>query len=199
MAYALGFIMADGSINTNNRGANYVSLHSADRDLIFLIKKILKSDHKVSIRRSDTGKVFRVQIGSYEIVSDLRKLGVTSLKAHTMGLPKVPKKYFGQFVRGYFDGDGNVWTGFVHKERNKPLFAIQTVFTSCSKNFLLSLQTRLSKYNIRSQLTCASTYFRLSCSILSSLELYKLMYSNDNQIHLKRKKQVFERYINMRP
>jgi hypothetical protein len=30
-----------------------------------------------------------------------------------MKLPKIPLNFFGAFVRGYFDGDGNVWSGFL--------------------------------------------------------------------------------------
>jgi len=119
-------------------------------------------------------------------------------------IPKISDKYFRDFVRGYFDGDGNVWTGFIHKERKTKSLAIQTVFTSCSSNFLSDLKDRLSGMGIHGGNIIAKEdrYYKLQYSIINSLKLYDFMYNHnikDSQgLYLERKKKVFEKFKSMR-
>ena len=117
-----------------------------------------------------------------------------------MSLPKIPKKYFCHFVRGYFDGDGNVWTGYINKSRYTHTFVILTVFTSCSYEFLQELQKRLQTYSIRGGSLYKSkkkNFARLQYSIVNSLKLYDFMYNKQGQskLVLERKKKVFEEYM----
>jgi intein-encoded DNA endonuclease-like protein len=203
MSYILGFLFADGNITTNNRGANYFSFYSMDREILSFAKKAMKSRHKLSKRNARSGEVYRLQIGSKEMVEDLLNLGLVNAKVSRMKFPDIPKKYLPQFILGFFDGDGNVWTGEIHKKRKTQTMAIQTAFTSSSEKFLTSLQNELKKngikggfiYHIKNK-NCA----RLILSIKDSLKLYEIMY-NDNQpsFFLKRKRKVFEKYINLRP
>jgi hypothetical protein len=132
--------------------------------------------------------------------NDLRKLGVKEQKAHTIGLPNVPEQYFFDFVRGYFDGDGNVWVGQMNKERKIKHIAIQTVFTSCSHVFLAGLKERLDQNGVKGGLSCRKGFFRLYYSIHGSLELYRLMYHKGiKELYLPRKKIVFEKFKKLRP
>lgn len=201
MAYVLGFFMADGYITKNTRGAFFLCIQITDRDLLQKLRATLQSTHKISAR-TVTGKgkpVYRLQIGSKEMCEDLRTLGMNSGKTKNMRLPDMPRQFVPDFVRGYFDGDGNVWVGFVHKERKQPLLAINTVFTSCSQQFLQSLKNALGTHGIRGHLVRVSTYHRLSYSIHASLGLHRLMYSSyHGNLFLRRKRKVFERYIRYR-
>jgi len=202
MAYVLGFFMADGSIDINPRGSHYLSIQICDKELLESIKEALGSNHKISIRKGfeNENDKYRLQIGRKEMFQDLIKLGVNQQKAYTMKMPNVPKKYFGDFVRGYFDGDGNVWSGFVHKERKTQTLVIHTVFTSCSQNFLNSLHNRILKNGILGGcISCKKNAFCLKYSINDSLKLYKIMYNGlDNSLFLSRKKSRFEKFIKMR-
>lgn len=169
--------------------------------LVFF-RDVLESEHTIHSRKwRDTESVqYRLQIGSKEMCEDLESLGVSQKKAHTMRLPKVPKRYFGSFVRGYFDGDGNVWVGQIHKNREKKNTTIQTAFTSCSKPFLLSLQSRLIVSGLgQGSLSCKMKAFCLKYSVNDSLKLYNLMYSETcSGLYLNRKKRIFEKFIKMR-
>ena len=111
-------------------------------------------------------------------------------------------KYFKHFVRGYFDGDGNVWTGDVHKERKTKLLVLRVVFTSCSKNFLDLLRLKLAEFNILQGVLRkgSGNYYRLQYSIRNSLKLYDFMYNDydTSNLFLRRKKDVFEKYKRMR-
>ncbi|KXK00108.1 MAG: hypothetical protein UZ19_OD1000154 [Parcubacteria bacterium OLB19] len=131
MSYILGFIYADGNIVKTKRGTHFVSIYTADKELLKSIKIIIKSEHAISERNSSSGKVFRLQVGSKEWYSDLSEIGVFPNKSLRMRLPDIPDKYFGDFVRGYFDGDGNVWVGEIHKNRLSPSLTLQIAFTSC--------------------------------------------------------------------
>ena len=68
----------------------------------------MDSDHAISKRSERSGKVFRIQIGSKEMAEDLFHLGLSVQKVRRIVLPTAPEKFLGDFVRGYFDGDGNL-------------------------------------------------------------------------------------------
>src|SRR2546426_365306 len=113
MAYVLGYFAADGAMIKNNRGAHFIEFHSTDKILITNLRRVLKSNHHIGIRnRNAVNKnwktAYRLQIGSIKAYNDLRAHGFSQNKSKTMLFPAVPAKYFGDFVRGYFDGDGNV-------------------------------------------------------------------------------------------
>jgi len=204
MAYVLGFFAADGYITVNKRGGQFWCIDITDKILIERIKKQIKSDHKISIRKRHEDKYtsYRLQIGSTEMCNDLRKLGSGEGKTKNLSVPNIPDEHFGHFIRGYFDGDGNVWTGTINKQRKTPHIVIQTVFTSCSKKFLENIKIRLEKNNIFGGVLSKGkgNFYRLTYSIFGSLKLYNLMYNGliPQSLYLRRKKIVFERYIELR-
>ena len=195
--------MADGSMDINQRGSHYFSIQICDKALLEKIHFALGSNHKISVRKgtSNTRDKYRLQIGSKEMFDDLINLGVTTNKTKNLQLPTVPRDYFGHFVRGYFDGDGNVWVGLVHKDRKRPLLAIQTVFTSCSGGFLKDLGKKLHDHGlVAGSFRFDENVYRLQYSIKDSIMLYRIMYSqNCRRLVLGRKRKVFEKYIQMRP
>ncbi len=90
---------------------------------------------------------------------------------------------------------------FTRKERRR-LLLIRTVFTSCSRNFLENIKFRLAENNIfRGVLSKGKgNYHRLTYSIFGSLKLYDFMYNKlgTSKLFLKRKKDVFEKFVKMR-
>lgn len=202
MAYVLGFFSADGYMTTNNRGAEFLCIEIKDEKLLKTIKNSMGSEHKISSRKSLGKTTHRLQIGSIEMCNDLRLLGLKERKTMNLSLPKIPKTLSKHFVRGYFDGDGNVWVGTIHKNRQKKMLAIRVVLTSCSKYFLESLKYNLEEFGIKKGVISKGkgNYYRLTYSILNSLKLYDFMYNGlgTSKLFLKRKKDVFEKYIKLR-
>ncbi|TSC64054.1 MAG: Uncharacterized protein G01um101491_379 [Parcubacteria group bacterium Gr01-1014_91] len=200
MAYVVGFFAADGYISLNNRGAHFWNIQITDKELLDNIKRTVQSDHKIGIRKRNLKEstIYRLQIGSIEMCNDLRKLGFTERKSKNLSVNKVPKKYFSHFARGYFDGDGNVWVGFAHKDRKTPSLTLLTAFTSCSTDFLRLLLKELNKHGIEggSIYVSKENYSRLQLGTRDSLKLYDLMYNQDNSsgLRLLRKKVVFEKF-----
>lgn len=201
MAYVLGFICADGSIVSTKRGNYYVAIYTADKKHLQAMRRIMGSTHMLSERTSTTGVVYRIQIGSKEWFNDLARLGVHPGKAHRIRVPDVPKKFFSDFVRGYFDGDGNVWSGLMNKKRKKQTKVLLLSFTSASVFFLNELMVQLKSVGIHGGhlYTPSKHHFtRLTLATLDALKLYGIMYNAPCVIYLVRKKKVFEKFIKMR-
>lgn len=205
MAYILGFFAADGYITVNRRGGQFWCIDIIDKKLIELIKRVIKAEHKISIRKRHGGTYtsYRLQIGSIEMCNDLRSLGFNERKTKSLAVPNVPQRYFSDFVRGYFDGDGHVWVGEVNKSSKTPHVVIQTVFTSCSKKFLETFHKVLYvEGDINGRIFKGKgNYYRLTYSISSSLKLYDFMYNRHilkGGLFLQRKKSVFEKFKSLR-
>lgn len=202
MAYILGFLFADGNIVKTKRNTHFVGWYSGDHDLLFAMTHAMGSTHKISERKSPTGCYYVLQIGSKELFEDLVKLGLTPNKSKRMQLPHIPEKYANDFIRGYFDGDGHVWSGYVNRKRKSPGLVLSVGFTCASKDFLKNLKILLSEkglkggyiYDIKNK-KCS----RLQYSILDALKLYKIMYNEPHNLFLPRKRSVFDKFIKMRP
>lgn len=208
MAYILGFFAADGYMTLNKRGAYFWNIQITDKNILEGIKKAIQSEHKISVRsrrKRNEQTMYRLQIGSKEMCNDLLRLGFTPDKTKNLVVPHVPKKYFSHFVRGYFDGDGNVWLGYVHKDRKLRLFTIRTVFTSCSHGFLCAVREQLETCNIYKGVLSKGkgNYYRLTYSVNNSLKLSDFMYNHKvpvpKGLFLERKRKRFREFIEMRP
>lgn len=201
MAYILGFMYADGNIVYTKRGNHYVAIYTADKELLIAMASCMKAEQKISVRKSSTGCNYRIQIGSKEWFYDLGKLGLYPDKTARMRLPLIPEEFFGDFVRGYFDGDGNVWAGTIHKERKTTTETIQLSFTSSSILFLNDLRQLLQSNGIKGGGVYnpkKGNFSRLTFSSNDALKIYKIMYNGRHKLHLKRKKVVFEQFIKLR-
>jgi LAGLIDADG-like domain len=198
MAYILGFMYADGNITASKRGTHFVAIYTADKDIVIKMKRCFKSEHKISEIKSSAGVVYRIQIGSKEWFCDLGKIGLSPDKTKRMVLPCIPQKYIGSYIRGFFDGDGNVWSGLIHKNRPNPTITLQVGFTSASTNFLEDLKLLLQTNGIAGGGIYSPkmhNYSRLLFSSNDALKIYNIMYNAEHKLFLKRKKVVFDKFI----
>jgi hypothetical protein len=201
MAYVLGFLFADGNITLTKRGTHFIALYTKDKALLLSIQSVIKSNHMISVIKSETGSVYRIQIGSREWFDDIQRYGLHPNKATRMELPIIPPKHFGSFVRGYFDGDGNVWQGYINKKRKTPTKVLYVAFTSSSSAFLFSLREQLQAHGMRGgglYRVKNDSYGRLNFSTLDSMKLYKIMYNVPCNLFLERKRRVFEGFVKSR-
>lgn len=201
MAYVLGFFAADGNMLRNNRGAHFVEFQITDKQILFDIRRLVGSNHKITARtRGPRWKTnYRLQLGSKEWFFDLQKLGFTPAKSNTLKLPQIPESLLAHFVRGYFDGDGGVYfKRHKTKDRKNPRWVFCSRFTSGSRKFLqdllLVLRRRCIKggfINVKSQ----NKGFDLVLSHHDSVALCYLMYNNAPCIYLKRKYKTFQKAL----
>ncbi len=204
MAYVLGFFAADGSMLKNKRGGHFIEFHITDREVIESIKTALGSGHKISSRAATANwkTLYRLQIGSKEIYADLEQLGFSQAKSKKMRLPMIPKKYLGDFVRGYFDGDGNIYFKQHHAADRKNLrWVFSSRFTSGSKLFLSDLHEELSSimhggFIVAKRNGENVSGYDLVFSHNDSVALFQLMYNNGScNLFLTRKYDLFKKAV----
>lgn len=193
MAYVLGFIFADGSLEDAYylRG-RYLRICNTDYELVNKIKKALGSEHKIFLLPSSVNRKMRfmLRIGSHEIFKDLNKFNLHPNKSLDLDLPPIPKKYFCSFLRGYFDGDG-----CVHVE--KPKNILKVIFTSGCKNFLIGLSSLISQ-NIVIKLhrvVDSRRSYQLRYSQRDGLKILRYLYKNiENKLYLIRKYDIYQNF-----
>lgn len=206
MSYLLGYLYADGSMEdaTYLRG-KYLRASSIDKELIEFVKYFLQAQHPIvklePQNKRDSLRYF-IRIGDKDLYDSLIKLGLFPNKSLTMVLPKVPKKYLNDFIRGYFDGDGCV---FLEKGKGKTqekiIKKLSIIFTSGSEDFLLGLKSQIEQvYRIENlKIYKNRKAFQLKANTHDSIELFRKMYLPIGQPFLKRKKDSFAEYFRLRP
>lgn len=203
MAYVLGFFTADGNLTINPRGGHYIEFTSCDRVILERIKKLLDSEHKISKRVRHNPKwkdAYRFQIGSKKVFNDLVNLGLSPRKSNSIKFLKVPNEFLGDFIRGYFDGDGNVSFGrYWRKDRQKWYYILSTRFTSGSIGFLKGLKESLKSYIFGGGIYEKNRGgYDLEFSLRDSIALYNLMYNNiSSDLYLNRKYKIFKKALNI--
>ena len=113
-AYWLGFIAADGCIYQTGSGSNVLSFNLNVKDKNHL-EKFLQAIESTAIIKTIKGTGFGIgtdiaslQINSNKMVKDLNNLGVVQKKSLVLDKPNIDKKFYNDWIRGYFDGDGSI-------------------------------------------------------------------------------------------
>jgi hypothetical protein len=107
----LGFIVADGCIQ---KSGYKLTIGVKDKDVLPKFKKAIDSGSPISsINKYDkrTGKIYDIeflQVNSKEFCQYIRNHGVDENKSKSFKFPIIEEKYYSHFVRGMFDGDGNI-------------------------------------------------------------------------------------------
>jgi len=198
MAYVLGFFAADGYMIANKRGAHFIDFYSNDREILEKIRKIIASDHTITIRSRQNEhqkNSYRLQIGSKVWFKDLTKLGFVQNKSLVLRFPTVPVQYRSHFIRGYFDGDGCVSFGrYWVKNRKRWKIQMSTLFTSGSQFFLDGLRKAIAPFVRGGFFRKKKRGIDLAYSHRDAVALFRLMYNNvSSDLFLKRKYQTFLR------
>ena len=205
MAYVLGYLFADGNIvYTQNMRGKYISVMSIDRESIERIREWLSSQHRIVKRKSiwkNGNDAYLLKIGSHAIYDSLIIRGIYPNKSLTVKLPRIPKEYFIDFVRGYFDGDGCVHLEKVIRKNGilRPR-KLNVIFTSGSKKFLDALSIALNEViSVRPQITLRSwTAFQLRYGTNDSVKLFRELYKNTKKgEYLERKHEVFMEFFRL--
>lgn len=117
MAYVLGLAITDGCIveRINHpkfpRRTDILTIKSIDKDVLEKTKLLMKSEYSI-IRCNLTSvgnQVWRLDTPNQKIVDDVKQWGIVPRKTFITEFPKkLPSEYHVDFIRGVFDGDGNV-------------------------------------------------------------------------------------------
>ena len=111
MAYLLGFLAADGTVSKDSNRIK-IGLSSVDKDFLEQIRCEIKAEHPIFTYQTSNGyEVSELVFSSKQIKEDLAKYNIIPKKTYSFTFPiQLQKKYWIDFIRGYFDGDGSVST-----------------------------------------------------------------------------------------
>ncbi|OGM90214.1 hypothetical protein A3J77_00980, partial [Candidatus Wolfebacteria bacterium RBG_13_41_7] len=194
-AYAIGLLVTDGSLSIDGRHINFTS---KDLELINSFKKCLSLSNRIGrkSRAYDTEKkYFQVQFGDVNFYKFLLNIGLMPAKTKIISALEIPKKYFFDFLRGHFDGDGTFYSYWDPRWRSS--FMFYTVFISASKNHIIWLREIIYRHlKIKGHITgdgIKKTIYYLKYAKKESLKLLRKMYYSDDVICLLRKRLKIEK------
>lgn len=197
LAYAIGLIATDGCLYRDGR---HINLTSKDIDQIHTFKKCLGIKNKVGLKNSGfvkNKKYYYLQFSDVTFYKFLVDIGLTPAKSKTLGELKIPNKYFPDFLRGAFDGDGTFY--YYWDKRWASSFLFYITFISASMTHLNWLQKKIhSLYGLKghTNLSNAATY-QLRYAKNEAEVIFKNIYYSDNIPRLKRKFIKIKRALNI--
>ena len=199
MFYILGFLYADGHVETNNTLRFNISRR--DRHILEDIKEEMGYNGKiVDYTARASGKEYessRMSIMYKGIGEDLKALGRERLKEESMDMSLIPEEYELDFIAGFFDGDGSVKVRKqTHNKKNSVTYQIISLIGTKSHSILDDIQERLQKYGLRKKNICRvakKNVYEITYSTMDSYKLYDLFYKErKGDIFLHRKKARYE-------
>lgn len=189
MAYVLGLIITDGCVSEAGR----VSLSMNDQELLEKVKKVMGSEHNITLSKHQSG-LYCFHFAREKLIEDLHKFGVFPRKSLSVNFPDVPQEFLADFIRGVFDGDGSVY--FEPRSPKYPL-RLRSKFVSSSKQFIEGLHGALEslgmpKRKIYQQKTKNAWSYSFVFCHSDNRKLFEILYQNaQNGIFLDRKYRRF--------
>jgi len=193
-AYAIGLLTTGGNLSPDGR---YIVFTSKDKELIDNFQKSLQIDLHVGRKASGSHKpkkYYVVQIGDVRFYGFLLGIGLTPRKTKTIGVVAVPRRYFFDFLRGHFDGDGSSYSYWDPRWRSS--FMFYTSFLSASKKHIDWLRSVIAdRAGVSGHITKSvkGSVYQLKYAKKESLKLFPMMYYNTRVICLSRKRLKMEK------
>lgn len=187
-AYVLGLLASDGCV-ARNENCIYIELQQSDREILEQVNLLLENQREVKdyIRRNGS-KNSKLYFFSKKIKDDLAFYDIIPNKTYEADdfVKNIKIEYIGDFLRGFFDGDGSIVNA-----NGTPKWQLDGV---CLKTFQ-HIQKILNEYfsinvNICENTDARSTIpkYRLYCySQIKCQKIFNLLYKNTNCIKLHRK------------
>lgn len=210
MAYVLGYFVADGCISvTHGRRQPYtINITSKDKSHLQKIRRVMDSEHKISRKTGNAQRsvAYQLQVRNYALARDLIKRGIKPRKTYNLEPIKIPSKYFSDFIRGFFDGDGSV---YIYTVNGVP--QIKAGFISTSYPFLNHVNRLLCRFldipnkaihiqepNAWKRPDQKLTKYTTAFYIDDCDKLEKFFYGNKPRLFLTRKHRIFQKWKQMK-
>ena len=197
--YFLGFFAADGCNSKKYNNAK-IKLQIGDLELLEKFKALLESDRPIYQENQKASKNKREQFAvKFELTSKyfcekLEELGLPERKTYTLQLPDyIPDKYFRDYIRGLFDGDGNISVSYVNKPKGLSSIAGNPIF-------LLQIKEKLEKF-----LPVNIVYYQKNenCGYIKinrqeDLKIFLDWMYKDSNLYMERKYQKYLEFLSVR-
>jgi hypothetical protein len=109
VAYWAGFMMADGSLNTNGRASTLIFvLQEKDREHVFKFCKDISVSTDAIYERKD--KSVGINLSYSHFTEQLKPWGIVHRKTYNFIEPEVNTEFLPHYLRGWVDGDGSVYS-----------------------------------------------------------------------------------------
>ena len=200
MAWLLGFLASDGCVSSE-RNEIIIHLAKADLEILERIKTEIKSERPITTGISGRGYEFcRLAWTCSEHVKDLAKYNIIPQKTYKLMPPfELDKRYWIDYIRGYFDGDGSINLIKNSNERGKGSLRWQVASaTECILDFILTFfekEYSIPKVCIQERETNGKILYTIQYSSVATRTIYHILYNTDSTLWLKRKKEHFEEII----
>lgn len=141
-AYALGLLTTDGNLSNDGR---HLEFTSKDIQLLKIFKKCLRLKNKIGYKTNgfSNKKYPRIQFSNVILYKWLLRIGLAPGKSKTLKKLKIPNKYFFDFLRGCFDGDGSCYSYWDPRWASSFMFYIS--FSSRSLEYINWLRGKIKR------------------------------------------------------
>lgn len=143
LAYVVGLLTTDGNLSRDGR---HITMLSSDVQLLKTFCSCLKIPEKSIKERNPSGfgkepqynykPAYRVQFSRVQLHRWFTSIGLFPNKTYKLGKMEIPDKYFRDFLRGWLDGDGSIFTYTdYYNTKKSPKYVYQRLyvkFTSVS-------------------------------------------------------------------
>jgi hypothetical protein len=194
IAYCVGLITSDGCLSKDGR---HLDLTSVDQDQLNNFCKAIGRDIYIAPKQNRSSTpAFHIQFSDVAFYDFLLSVGLTPAKSHTIGALDIPAKYYADFLRGLFDGDG---TTYGYKDvRWKSSFMFYISFAGASRPFLEYIHQMNIQHvgTLHGTIRLGTRAFSLTYAKNDSLKLAPFMYYRTGIPWLARKKDKLDGFIN---
>lgn len=197
LGYIAGIMASDGCLYRDGR---HLNITSKDIDLLETIRSILNLRGTYKQKVSGFGKIgYYVQFSDVALYDFLLECGIGPAKSKTIGKLIIPDIYYGDFLRGYFDGDGHTYSYWDTRWQKSLMY--YTGFSSASPVFLDWLKNTNQRLigTVSGAIKPGKRASTLLYAKTDSRLLYAAMYHNRNVPHLHRKKQKIDKLLQNDP
>ena len=192
MAWLLGFLASDGSISSSDNNIK-LGLAKKDREILERIRQEVQIENEIGEYTTTSGsEVVELRWSSKRHKEALAKYAITPKKTFTLIPPvNLPYKYWIDYIRGYFDGDGSI----SHLNNGAWRWSV-----CCAMSAMLEwiVEYFYSEYNIpKVKIQYDKNHgkqglYQIQYSTASAKKIHSILYTS-NSLYLQRKKDMFDK------
>ena len=193
IAYSVGLMASDGCLQRDKR---HIDLTSIDLEQLDNFSKAMGRNFYVGRKSNGHGDLaYRIQFSDVAYYDFLTSVGLSPAKSKTIGKLRVPEKFYPDFLRGLFDGDGSTYAYYDPRWRSSYMFYI--TFCSASIEFIeyIKLSNKILAGVNGGSIRTADRVYTIAYAKSDSYKIYNYMYYDKGVVSLSRKKNKLLSYM----